>query len=240
MSRFFLYLRVIVVVAFLATMHDMRAQETGMTLEEAQLEALEGTPVRDSAGELQKHTIDNPGTGRQKVFRGKYHTVSEEGDTVLVLIFNDITVFPEFKFKNKKQRDFYWRTVRDVKKTLPYAKLICETLLETYEYIETFPTQAEREKYLKEMESAVFKQYKPVLMRFTKNQARMLVKLIQRETNQSGYDILKAFLGSFRATFWQGFGSLFGVNLKGKYNPEKDSKDAIIERICVAVEQGEI
>ena len=179
MSRFFLYLRVIVVVAFLATMHDMRAQETGMTLEEAQREALEGTPVRDSAGELQKHTIDNPGTGRQKVFRGKYHTVSEEGDTVLVLIFNDITVFPEFKFKNKKQRDFYWRTVRDVKKTLPYAKLICETLLETYEYIETFPTQAEREKYLKEMESAVFKQYKPVLMRFTKNQARMLVKLIQ-------------------------------------------------------------
>lgn len=68
----------------------------------------------------------------------------------------------------------------------------------------------------------------------------MLVKLIQRETNQSGYDILKAFLGSFRATFWQGFGSLFGVSLKGKYNPEKDSKDAIIERICVAVEQGEI
>ena len=107
MSRFFLYLRVIVVVAFLATMHDMRAQETGMTLEEAQREALEGTPVRDSAGELQKHTIDNPGTGRQKVFRGKYHTVSEEGDTVIVLIFNDITVFPEFKFKNKKQRDFY-------------------------------------------------------------------------------------------------------------------------------------
>ena len=147
MSRFFLYLRVIVVVAFLATMHDMRAQETGMTLEEAQREALEGTPVRDSAGELQKHTIDNPGTGRQKVFRGKYHTVSEEGDTVLVLIFNDITVFPEFKFKNKKQRDFYWRTVRDVKKTLPYAKLICETLLETYEYIEPSPPPADREKY---------------------------------------------------------------------------------------------
>ncbi|MDE6528757.1 MAG: DUF4294 domain-containing protein [Muribaculaceae bacterium] len=191
----------------------------------------------NSAG---KRTIENPGTGRQNVFRGKYHTVSEEGDTVLVLIFNDITVFPELRFKNKKQRDFYWRTVRDVKKALPYAKLICETLLETYEYIETFPTQAEREKYLKEMESEVFKQYKPVLMRFTKSQARMLVKLIQRETDQSGYDILKAFLGSFRATFWQGFGRLFGVNLKGKYNPEKDSNDAIIERVCVAVEQGEL
>ncbi|MDE5625952.1 MAG: DUF4294 domain-containing protein, partial [Muribaculaceae bacterium] len=63
----------------------------------------------------------------QKVFRGKYHTVTPEGDTVLVVIFNEITVFPPMKFKNKKQEEFYWRTVRDVKKALPYAKLICET-----------------------------------------------------------------------------------------------------------------
>ncbi len=74
-----------------------------------------------------------------------------------MLVFNEITVFPPLKFKNKKEQDFYWRTVRDVRKTLPYAKLICETLIETYEYIETFPTQKEREKYLKEMESAIFR-----------------------------------------------------------------------------------
>ena len=184
--------------------------------------------------------ISNPGSGMQKVFRGKYHTVTPEGDTVLVVIFNEITVYPPMKFKDKKQEEFYWRTVRDVKRTLPYAKLICETLLETYEYIETFPTQKERERYLKEMEGAVFEQYKPVLKRFSKNQARMLVKLIQRETNQSGYDILKAFLGSFRATFWQGFARLFGVNLKGKYSPATDAADAIIERVCVQVEQGQL
>lgn len=184
--------------------------------------------------------IYNPGSGMKKVFKGKYHTVTPEGDTVLVIIFNEITVFPPMKFKNKRQEEFYWRTVRDVKKALPYAKLICETLVETYEYIETFPDQKTREKYLKEMESAVFEQYKPVLKKFSRNQARMLVKLIQRETNQSGYDILKAFLGSFRATFWQGFGRLFGVNLKGKYTPDTNPDDAIIERICTLVEQGQL
>jgi len=183
---------------------------------------------------------DEPGTGRRPVFRGKYHFVTEDGDTALMLVFNEITVFPPLKFKNKKEREFYWRTVRDVRRTLPYAKLICATLIETYEYIETFPTQEERERYLKEMEKALFKQYKPVLKRFTKGQANVLVKLIQRETNQSGYDIVKAFLGSFRATFWQGFGRLFGVNLKGKYRPEKDRKDAIIEQIAVAIEQGSL
>lgn len=175
---------------------------------------------------------------RQKVYKGKYHTVTDEGDTVLVLVMNPVTVFPPLKFKNKKQEQFYWRTVRDVKKTLPYAKLICATLLETYEYIETFPTQKEREKYLKQMEKEVFEQYKPALKQFTRGQARLLVKLIQRETNQSSYDILKAFLGTFRAGFWQTFGRLFGVNLKGQYNPDTDADDAIIERICVAVEMG--
>ena len=180
------------------------------------------------------------GSARQKVYRGKYHMATADGDSVLMLVMNEVTVFPPLKFKNKKQEQFYWRTVRDVKKTLPYAKLICSTLLETYEYIETFPTQKEKEEYLKKMEKEVFEQYKPALKHFTKGQARLLVKLIQRETNQSSYDILKAFLGTFRAGFWQAFGKLFGVNLKGQYRPESNSDDAIIERVCVAVEGGVI
>ena len=179
-----------------------------------------------------------PREARRPVYKGKYHTVDEQGDSVLMVVFNEITVYGPLKFKNKKEEDFYWRTVRDVKKTLPWAKLISETLIETYEYIETFPTQKEREDYLKKMEGAIFEQYKPQLKKFTKGQARMLVKLIQRETNQSSYSIIKAFLGTFRATFWQGFGKLFGVNLKNEYHPESNREDAIIERICVLVEQG--
>lgn len=179
--------------------------------------------------------LHNP---QQKPVHGKYHFVTEEGDTTVMIVLNNITVFPPLKFKNKKQEQFYWRTVRDVKRTLPYAKLISETLLETYEYIETFPTQKEREHHLAEMEKAVFNQYKPHLKKFTKSQGKMLVKLINRETNQSSYSILKAFLGTFRAGFWQTFGRFFGVNLKSGYDPDKNDDDAIIERVCVMVEQG--
>lgn len=189
-------------------------------------------PLSDSGGRSEL-------SARQRALRGKYHTVID-GDTVLMLVLNDVTVFPPMRFKNKKEENFYWRTVRDVRKTLPYAKLICETLVETYEYLQTFDSKEERDRYLKEMESEVFEQYKPALKKFTKSQAKMLVKLIQRETNQSGYDILKAFLGSFRATFWQGFGKLFGVNIKGSYKPEKDRNDAIIERVATLVEQGQL
>lgn len=155
-----------------------------------------------------------------------------------MLVFNELTVFPELKLKNKKEEEFYWRTVRDVRRTLPYAKLICNTLVETYEYIETFPTQKEREDYLKKMEKAVFEQYKPVLKHLTKGQAKILIKLIRRETNQSGYELVKAFLGNFRAVFWQGFGRLFGVSLKAQFKPQSDKNDAVLDRIARCVEQG--
>lgn len=176
---------------------------------------------------------------QNKTYKGYYyfHTV-EEGDSTLMLVLNPITCFPEEKFKNKKQEEFYWRTVRDVKKALPYAKLIAATLIETYEYIETLPTKEEREDHLKAMEDALFKQYKPELKRFSRRQARILVKLIYRETNQPTYGIIKAFLGGFRATFWQAFGKLFGVSLKAEWKPDKDPNDAMIERICIRIEQG--
>ena len=179
-----------------------------------------------------------PPNPRQRPVEGRYHFVTEAGDTALMVVLNNITVFPTLKFKNKKQEEFYWRTVRDVKRTLPYSKLIAETLLETYEYIETFPTQKEREQYLSQMEKEIFAQYKPELKRFTKSQGKMLVKLINRETNQSSYSILKAFLGTFRAGFWQTFGHFFGVNLKSSYRPDKNKEDAIIERVCILVEEG--
>ncbi|MCM1483785.1 MAG: DUF4294 domain-containing protein [Muribaculaceae bacterium] len=176
-------------------------------------------------------------SARVRPVKGYYYT-EIDGDSVKMIVLNDVIVYPPMKFKNKKEEEFYWRTVRDVKKALPYAKLICETLLETYEYIETLPTQKEREDYLKRMEGAVFEQYKPTLKRFTKSQAQMLCKLIRRETDQSGYSIIKAFLGSFRAGFWQTFGRFFGVNLKVDYKPDKDRKDGIVERVACYVELG--
>lgn len=178
---------------------------------------------------------------RNKTYTG-YSLMTDpiDNEESFMLYITEVTVFPPLKFKNKKEEEFYWKTVRDVKKALPYAKLICETMLETYEYIETLPTAKERQDHLKRMEHSVFEQYKPVLKRFTKNQARMLVKLVNRETNQSGYNILKAFLGGFRAGFWQTFGRLFGVNLRASYRPDRDRKDAIIERVAVMVEAGQL
>lgn len=177
-------------------------------------------------------------TVKVKAYKSFYRFVDEYGDTVRMTIMHDVVVYPPMKFKNKKQEEFYWRTVRDVRKTLPYAKLAFSTLCETYEYIQTIPDQKKREKHLKQLEKDIFEQYKPAVKNMTKGQGKILLKLINRETDQSSYSIVKAFLGTFRAGFWQTFGRFFGMNMKAGFKPEKNDEDAIIDRIATLIEQG--
>lgn len=172
--------------------------------------------------------------------KGYYRFVDEYGDTVRMTIFNDITVYPPIRFKNKKQEQFYWRTVRDVRKTLPYAKLAYSALTETYEYIQTIPDKKTREAHLKRLEHDIVEQYKPVVKKMTKGQGKILLKLINRETDQNSYHIVKAFLGSFRAGFYQAVGKVFGMNMKSGFNPAKNEEDAIIDRIATLIEQGQL
>ena len=173
-----------------------------------------------------------------KVYEGFQRFVDEYGDTVRMTYIRELVVYPPMKFKNKKEEDFYWRTVRDVRKTLPYAKLCYATLCETYEYIQTIPDPKKREQHLKQLEKDIFERYKPVFKSMTKGQGKILLKLINRETDQSSYHIVKAFLGTFRAGFWQTFGRFFGMNLKSDFNPKKNKEDATIDRIATLIEQG--
>lgn len=173
-----------------------------------------------------------------QAYRGWYRIVDEYGDTCRMTVIRDIYVYPPLKFKNKKEEEFYWRTVRDVRKTLPYAKLAFKTLCETYEYISTIPDKKKREAHLKHLEKDIFNQYKPVVKKLTKTQGKVMLKLINRETNQSSFNIVKAFLGSFRAGFWQTFGRFFGINIKQSWKPDKNREDAIIDRIATLIEQG--
>lgn len=173
-----------------------------------------------------------------QAYKGHKYIVDEYGDTCRYTFIRDIYVYPPMKFKNKKQEEYYWRTVRDVRKTLPYAKLAFATLCETYEYIQTIPNAKEREKHLKNLEKDIFEQYKPAVKSMTKTQGKVLLKLIHRETDQSSFNIVKAFLGSFRAGFWQTFGRFFGMNMKAGFHPEKNKDDAMIDRIATLIEQG--
>lgn len=157
-------------------------------------------------------------------------------DTVPIVNLREIFIYPPVKFKNKREQMKYNKLVRDVKRTLPYAKMVYETLIETYEYMETLPNEKARQAHLKRMEKELFQEYKPQLKKLTFSQGKLLIKLIDRECNQSSYNLLKAYLGSFRAGFWNIFAGMFGASLKTEYDPK--GKDAMTERVVILVENG--
>ena len=167
---------------------------------------------------------------------GYYPAVIIDGDTIAYVRLPDVLVFKPLVFKNKRDEQEYNKLVRDVKKTLPYAKIVYATLIETYEYLETLPDDGTREKHLKKMESDLFKEYKPILANLTLTQGKLLIKLIDRECNQNAFNLVKAYLGGFRARFWNLFAAMFGASLKSDYDPT--GKDAKIERVVTLVERG--
>ena len=161
-----------------------------------------------------------------------------KGDTIPTLRLPTVYVFKPLKFKNKKQEREYNRLVHNVKKTLPIAKEVNRAIIETYEFLQTLPDEKSREKHLKMVEKGVKEQYTPRLKKLTFSQGKLLIKLINRETNSSSYEVVKAFLGPFKAGFYQAFAALFGASLKKEYHPE--GEDILIEQIIILVENGQI
>lgn len=159
-------------------------------------------------------------------------------DTIFLAYLHDVWVFPRQKFKNKAQEQYFWRTVRDVKRTLPYAKLVASELSQVNMKLASIPNDKERKKYLGQFEKEVFKKYEDDLKKMTINQGRLLLKLIDRECEQTSYDLIKVYRGSVSAFFWQGVARVFGSNLKSEY--DASDKDKILERVILLVEAGQL
>lgn len=161
-----------------------------------------------------------------------------KNDTIPTITLREIIIFPEIRFKSKRQRTRYNKLVRDVKKTLPLAKEINRAVIETYEYLQTLPDKKSREAHLKMVEKGLKQQYTPVMKKLTFSQGKLLIKLVNRETNSSSYELVKAFMGPLKAGFYQTFAALFGASLKKEYHPEDDDK--MTERIIILVENGQL
>ena len=173
-------------------------------------------------------------SGQMYITRGFVY----QGDTIPWIQLRTVHVFKELKFKKKKDYEQYERLIRDVKKVLPIANEVNSAIIETYEYLQTIPNEKERKRHIKDLEKGIKQQYTPRLKKLTTRQGKLLIRLIDRQSNQTTYDLVKAFLGSFRATTYQIFASMFGFSLKKHYDPEGD--DALTERVIILVENGQV
>ncbi len=168
----------------------------------------------------------------------KVGKVLEDGDSIQYMEMNNVYVFPPVTFSSKRQQNAYMRLVKNVKTVLPIAKEARMIMMETAEYLETLPSKEARQEHMNRVEKSIMKEYKPRMKKLTYSQGKLLIKLIYRESNSSGYELIQAFLGPVRAGFYQAFAWAFGASLKKQYDPE--GVDRLTERIVLMVEAGQL
>lgn len=161
-----------------------------------------------------------------------------EGDTIPCVQLKTVYIFRPLSFKSEKERIEYYRLVRNVKKVYPISKEVNRAIIETYEYLQTLPNEKARNKHIKRVEKGLKEQYTPQMKKLSFSQGKLLIKLIDRQSHQTSYELVKAFMGPFKAGFYQTFAALFGASLKKEYDPE--GEDKMVERIVLQVESGQL
>jgi hypothetical protein len=176
----------------------------------------------------------------QKIYpkRFIFPAVIIDGDTIPVITLPTLVVYPQRILGNDRISREYIALAQKVRKVYPYARLAVRVLNEINDTIAQMDKDRARRRYIKEYEKALLSEYKAELVKMKVSEGRILVKLIDRETGKTSYELVEQMRGSVSAMFWQGLARLFGETLKVNYDPK--GKDAMIEEIVVKIEQGKL
>jgi hypothetical protein len=159
-----------------------------------------------------------------------------DGDTIPVIDLQPFHLFAPRYFTTRSAAMRYQRLVFNVRKVYPYARLAGIKLREYSEELEKMESDAQRRRAVRQIENEIREEFEGDLMKLTRTQGMILIKLIDRETTHTSYDLLRDFRGMVSAVFWQSLGRIFGYNLKTGYDP--GGEDYLIEEIVLMIEAG--
>jgi len=162
--------------------------------------------------------------------------VKSSHDSIIYRELDEIKVYPHKK-KPISQRE-YIRMVTKIKKVYPFAKEAAHELDLYNEMYEKITSERERKQYVKRVEKELFAKHDQDIKRMTISEGRYLLLLIDRETGNTSFELLKEIKGSFSAAFWQGIAKVFKNNLKEEYDPI--NKHQAIEQIVQQIEAGKL
>ena len=160
-----------------------------------------------------------------------------DGDTIPMIQLKEVSVYNLQVLTRREERKLT-RLMKNVKIVYPYARLAGIKLLEYEDILVQAPDNKARRKIMKKLEEELHDEYGQELGDLTVSQGKILLKLIDRETGASSYNLVADFRGEFRAVFYQAFARLFGMNMKIRYDPEGEDRD--IEFIVKMIENGQL
>jgi hypothetical protein len=170
---------------------------------------------------------------------GKFYLlqkVERDGITMPEVEIKEVRVIAPPRPEKKSEYRKYERLVLNIKRVYPYAVIVRHRLTQVNEDLKNFKNEKERKEYLKTVEKSVFADYEEDIQQMTITQGRLLIKLIDRETQNTSYELIKEYRGKLSAAFWQGIARIFGTNLKEEYDGYGD--DALIELIIRDIDAG--
>lgn len=170
---------------------------------------------------------------------GKFYLlqkVERDGITMPEVEIKEVRVIAPPRPEKKSEFRKYERLVLNIKRVYPYAVIVRYRLTQVNEDLKNIKNEKERKEYLKKVEKSVFADYEEDIQQMTITQGRLLIKLIDRETQNTSYELIKEYRGKLSAAFWQGIARIFGTNLKEEYDGYGD--DALIELIIRDIDAG--
>ncbi|MCR5014266.1 MAG: DUF4294 domain-containing protein [Bacteroidales bacterium] len=173
----------------------------------------------------------------------KYNVVYGQingNDTMLIVYLPEVDIDLMNRYYEISSTRKGRHLVRNVRKVYPYAKLAGQKMKEIDEMLANISNSSERSRLMKKAEDEITAQYTEDLKNLTFQQGAILIRLIDRETGNTSYQVVRELRGTLRAFFYQGFARLWGYNLKTEYDPHSNREDDQIETIVTLLERGQI
>lgn len=143
-------------------------------------------------------------------------------DTFATLCFREVRVVGQMGRKGRKMYKRNAKLIRNVKKVMPYAKVVAQRLIIVDKKVADIPTEAMKKRYYKMCEKKLVDDFDGEIRHLSYSQGKLLIKLIDRETGKSTFNNIKHYKSGVSAVFWQSFARLFGTTLKMNYNDEEE------------------
>ena len=162
-----------------------------------------------------------------------------DGDTVPLVHLKPVRVVARWSLLTNKEIRRNQKLIRNVKKTLPYAKEARRRLQELEKEMAGM-TPKRRSEYIKQVEKDLLAEFRDDLEHLTFSQGKVLLKLVDRETGSNSYTLVADLRGKFRASVYNTFARMFGFNMKERYDPKHNKDDALLEKVARSVELGKL
>ncbi|MCW3093694.1 MAG: hypothetical protein JWP81_4763 [Ferruginibacter sp.] len=163
------------------------------------------------------------------------YAVIYNGDTIEAKTLPALGLYSRLTAQQMRDRAKWTRLRNAVYVTYPYARRAGAVMNDINAHLVIINSKEERKKYIQTREKELKKEFTDPLTNLSIYQGKVLMKLINRQTGNNCYEIIKEYKGAFTARFYQTVAFFFSSNLKQPY--DKSGEDAEMEKIVQEVER---